>query len=51
MTTADRKLIDEAIEHHETNSWQASSTKCIIDDLLEFLAKDSLDLKVIRKED
>lgn len=44
MTTADRKLIDEAIL--KSNWWENEG---IIDDLLEILAKDNLDLKVVRK--
>lgn len=53
MTTADRKLLDEAIKRHSNeDSWWENGDldKCIIDDLLEILAKDDLDLKVTRKK-
>ena len=60
MTTADRKLIDEAILRHGNCWWsdlkgwehrpdQLPPQKWIIIELLEILAKDDLDLKVIRK--
>ena len=46
MTTADRKLIDEAIQKYGDDFW---NKEWIILELLEILAKDDLDLKVVRK--
>ena len=60
MTTADRKLIDETIRKYGDNyfwNWndpndsKDSNKGWVIDELLEILAKDDLDLKVVRKVD
>ena len=60
MTTADRKLIDEAIIKYGNGWWNkpiddggggsTTNREGIILDLLNILEKDDLDLKVIRKK-
>lgn len=62
MTTADRKLIDEAIQNQDFfDWWNKASTidgenkatinrESIIDELLEMLEESGLDLKVVRKK-
>lgn len=49
MTVADRKLVDEAIQHNADDRWQ-TIISYLLDDLLEVLAEDDLDLKVVRKK-
>lgn len=60
MTIADHKLIDEAILRHGDRWWsdpkgwdhrddQFPPQKWVIIELLEILAKDNLDFKIIRK--
>ena len=60
MTTADRKLIDEAIIKHGDDFWNdpndddgeepSPNRIWIIGELLHLLAKDNLDLKITRKK-
>ena len=55
MTNADLKLIDESIKRHGDDFWEGEeevnpNRKWIIEELLSILAKDDLDLKVIRKK-
>ena len=59
MTTADRKLIDKAIKKYGDDFWNDPNNNddepnnpnrgWIIVELLSILAKDNLDLKVVRK--
>lgn len=57
MTTADHKLIDKSLTEYGDDFWtdesrdEAAGKDWVIDELLEILAKDNLDLKVIRKRD
>ena len=50
MTTADRKLVDEAVQRNADDRWQ-TIISYLLDDLLEVLAEGDLDLKVVRKVD
>ena len=59
MTIADKRLIDDSIIKHGDNFWNDEDEDCprvcttnrgwIVEELLELLAEDNLDLKVIRK--
>lgn len=60
MTTADRKLVDEAIQNQDFFDWWnevkdepgvfCTNGEWVINELLEILEGSNLDLKVIRKK-
>lgn len=51
MTAGDLSLIDESLQRHGDDFWnKPNNGGWIITKLLDLLAKDNLDLKVIRKK-
>jgi len=60
MTNADRKLVNKAIQDHGDDWWNDDNDEngegsnpnrdWVVDELLEILAKNKLDLKVVRKK-